>query len=112
MLNINELTNMTAAELRQIESVIKDERKTAVNRAFKKMAEVVKENGGQMSAYAAAKAVGMTPGQVWNCNNKYHRIEAGIEYLAQRQTKTFTCLEDGDTITITCYAPIVRTRKK
>lgn len=109
MMNINDLKNMTAAELRQIENAIADERQEAVSNALKRMAKILKQDG-PMPVNAAAGLVGMTPGQVRHPDNKYRRIEAGVAYFKETKTKTFTCLEDGETITLTRKIPMVRAK--
>lgn len=109
MMNINDLKHMTAADLRKIESAIAEERRNAVLHGFKEMAQILKKNG-PMPASVAAGVVGMTPGQVRHPENDYRRAEAGVEYFKKVERKTFTCLEDGETITMTRKIPMVRAR--
>lgn len=111
MLNINDLKNMTAADLRKIESAISKERRNAVNRGFKEMAKMLKEDGPMPVSTIAPKA-GLAPAQVWNCNNKGKRQGAGVYYFQKYEKKTFICPEDGDSITITRRTPMVRLKDK
>lgn len=107
MLNINDLNYMTAADLRKIESAISEKRRIAVRSGFKEMAKILKKDG-PMPVNAAAGLVGMTPGQVRHPENNYRRKDAGVEYFKETKKKTFTCLEDGETITVTRKIPMVR----
>ena len=113
MLNSKEvfeaLKHMTAADLRKIENVIAKERRDAVEHGFKEMAVVLREDG-PMPAKVAAGLVGMTPGQVWAEGNLYRRMGAGVTYFKEVKTKTYTCLEDGETITLTRRVPMVRAK--
>lgn len=105
-ININELKHMTAADLRKIESVIAEERRDAVKHGLKEMAQILKKDG-PMPVSVAAGLVGMTPGQVRHPDNDYRRAEAGVAYFKIVEKKTFTCLEDGETITLTRKIPMV-----
>lgn len=113
MMNRNEvleaLKHMNAADLRKIEDVISQERRDAVSHGFKEMAKILTEDG-PMPARVAAGLVGMTPGQVRHPQNAYRRIGAGVEYFKKFTTKTFVCIEDGETITITRKTPMVRAK--
>lgn len=106
-ININDLKNMTAADLRKIESAISEERRIAVRCALKEMARILKKDG-PMPASVAAGLVGMTLGQVRHPDNFHRLIDAGVKYFKETKTKTFTCLEDGETITVTRKIPMVR----
>lgn len=108
---LKELNNLTAAELRTLENAVIAARHDTVAAGFCEMAKLLEENGA-MPVSTIAPEVGLTPAQVWNCNNDDKRRGAGVYYFRKHEKKTFICPEDGDSITITRHTPMVRLKDK
>ncbi len=111
MMNFD-LTKMTAAELRWLESHAGEARKSAVEAGFRQVANELKVgNLDGMDTHQVAALTGMTASQAANWHNKVKAVEAGLNKGWKTITKHYICEEDGSKITLTketAYFSLIR----
>ena len=101
MMNFN-LNELTAAELRWLESHVGEARKIAVTAGFREVADELRQGNLEgMDIHQIAAMTGMSALQAANAENKAKAAEAGLNKSWKPITKHYICEEDGSRITVT-----------